>query len=240
MQKLILYTLALVTLCSMGASVVMAQTEWSGENTASATSNISATGTPKRPLPPRSLPPRIEPRPKVMDQRGTTTKEKIGQQKMMMNRGTTTGTSTMTDRRSERMEKLSAQRKEIIKRQTEMMFKRIEAAIDRLKKLGDRIGERIIKLKEKGVNTTKAESLLATAKTEIINAETALASAKTAAQSAIDSETPKDAFEAVRTHVVEAREAAKKAHKALVDSVISLKGKSDNRTATTTATTTTP
>lgn len=181
-----------------------------------------------------ALPLRVDERQRMADQRASTTQER-----MMFNRGTTTGTSTMGERRVERMEKLSAQRKEIIKRQAEMMFNRIGAAIERLKKLGDRIGERIAKLKEKGIDTTKAESLLAGARTEITNAETHLDMAKTTTQGAIESETPKEAFAAVRTHVEQARDAAKKAHKALVDSVVALKGKSEGRTATTTATTTT-
>jgi hypothetical protein len=168
-----------------------------------------------------------------MDQRASTTQER-----MMLNRGTSTGTSTMGERRAELMGKLSAQRKEIISHLAERMFGRIAAAIERLKKIGDRIGERIAKLKEKGINTTKAESLLTSARTEITNAETALAAAKTAAQGAIESGTSKEAFAAVRTHVREARDAAKKAHKALVDSVVALKGKSGDKTATTTATTT--
>ncbi len=170
---------------------------------------------------------------KTMGQYGTTTG-----QRMMFNRGTSTGTSTMGERRAELMGKLSAQRKEIINRFAERMFGRIAAAIERLKKLGDRIEERIAKLKEKGMNTTKAESLLASARTEITNAETHLGMAKTAAQGAMESGTPKEAFAAVRTHVVEARDAAKKAHKALVDSIIALKGRSGDKTATTTATTT--
>lgn len=234
MQKSISFILALSMALAVGASATSAQTEGStGDTSSSATNNTAGTGGIKRPLPPR-----IDARQRILDQRGTTTTQKMGQERMMLGRGTTTGTSTMGERRAERMEKLSAQRKEIIKRQAAMMFKRIEAAIERLKKLGDRIGERIAKLKEKGVNTTKSEALLASARTEITNAETALAAAKTAAQGAIESGTPKEAFEAVRTNVVGAREAAKKAHKALVDSVIALKGKSGDKTATTTATTT--
>lgn len=234
MQKSISFILALSMAFAVGASITSAQTEGStGGTPSSATSNTTGTGGIKRPLPPR-----IDARQKMMGERASTTRQKIDQRGMMANRGTTTGTSTMGERRGERMEKLSAQRKEIIKRQATMMFKRIEAAIERLKKLGDRIEQRIAKLKEKGVNTTKAESLLASARTEITNAETALAAAKTAAQGAIESGTPKEAFTAVRTNVVGAREAAKKAHKALVDSVIALKGKSGDKTATTTATTT--
>lgn len=235
MQKLISFILALSMVFAVGTSVTSAQTDGSTEDTS------TGTGTPgiKRPLPPR-----IDARQKMMDGRASTTGQKTDQQKMMLNRGTTTGSTTinqkMQERRAERMEKLSAQRKEIVKRQAGMMFMRIEAAIERLKKLADRIGERIVKLKEKGIDTAKAESLLGSARTEIINAQTALEAAKTAAQGAIESETPKEAFEAVRTDVEEARNAAKKAHKALVDSVVALKGKSGSKTATTTATTTTP
>ncbi len=185
-----------------------------------------------------ALPLRVDERQKILRERGTTTNQNMGGQRMMIDGGTTTGTSTMGERRAERMEKLSGQRKEIIKRYAEMMFKRIEAAVERLKKLGNRIEERITILKGKGMNTAKAESLLASARIEITNTETHLGMAKTAAQGAIESGTPKEAFAAVRTHVEEARDAAKKAHRALVDSVVALKGKSGGKTATTTATTT--
>lgn len=230
MQKSISFILALSMAFAVGASTVSAQTDGSTGDT----STSSGTTGPKRPLPPR-----IDARQKMMDGRASTTAQKTDQQRMMLDRGTTTGTSTMGERRAERMEKLSAQRKEIVKRQAAMMFKRIEAAIERLKKLGDRIGERIVKLKEKGVNTTKSEALLVSARSEITNAETHLGLAKTAAQGAIESETPKEAFEAVRAHAGEAKEAVKKAHRALVDSIVALKGKSGNKTATTTAATTT-
>lgn len=185
-----------------------------------------------------ALPLRVDERQKILRERGTTTNQNMGGQRMMIDGGTTTGTSTMGERRAERMEKLSGQRKEIIKRYAEMMFKRIEAAVERLKKLGNRIEKRITILKGKGMNTAKAESLLASARIEITNTETHLGMAKTAAQGAIESGTPKEAFAAVRTHVEEARDAAKKAHRALVDSVVALKGKSGGKTATTTATTT--
>jgi len=228
MQKSISFTLAFSMAFAVGASIASAEMGLYRDTPSSATSNATGTSN-KFPLPPRDANKKTteNPRPATMERERT-----------MLNRGTTTGTSTMGERRAERMEKLSAQRKEIIKRQAEMMFQRIEAAIERLKKLGDRIGERIVKLKEKGINTTKAESLLASARTEITNAETHLGMAKTAAQGAIESETPKEAFAAVRTHVEQARDAAKKAHRTLVDSIVALKGKSGDKTATTTATTT--
>src|SRR3989337_2070461 len=214
MQKSISFTLAFSMAFAVGASIASVEMGLYRDTPSSATSNATGTSN-KFPLPPRDANKKTteNPRPAAMERERT-----------MLNRGTTTGTSTMGERRAERMEKLSAQRKEIIKRQAEMMFQRIEAAIERLKKLGDRIGERIVKLKEKGINTTKAE--------------THLGMAKTAAQGAIESETPKEAFAAVRTHVEQARDAAKKAHRTLVDSIVALKGKSGDKTATTTATTT--
>lgn len=221
MQKSISFMLAFGVAFALGASITSAEMGLYRDAPSSATSSVTGISN-KFPLPPRDAHQKTTGNPKPA----------------AIERGTTTGTSTMGERRTERMEKLSAQRKEIIKRQAEMMFVRIGAAIERLKKLGDRIGERIAKLKEKGINTTKAESLLVNARTEITNAETRLGLAKTAAQGAIESGTPKEAFEAVRAHVEEAKEATKKAHKALVDSIVALKGKSGDKTATTTAATT--
>lgn len=211
------------------ASMASAQTEGT-----TGTTN-TGTGTPKMMRP---IAPRVEKRITNVDQR-------IAQQKDLMNRASTAGTSTrlqnMQEKRADRIEKLTDKRKEIIRNFAARMFHRMEAAIERLKKLDERIGSRITKLKEKGIDTSKAEIALGTAKTEIGNAETHLAAAKTAAQGAIDSETPKEAFESVRTHVEMTRDAIKKAHKALIDAVVALKGKSGNKggAATTTATTTT-
>lgn len=225
MQKSISFMLAFGMAFTIGAGITSAEMGLYRDTPSSATSNATGTSN-KFPLPPRDAHQKTTGNPKpAAIERGTTT-------------GSTTINQKMQERRAERMEKLSAQHKEIIKRHAEMMFMRINAAIERLKKLADRIGERITKLKERGVDTAKAESLLARARGEITNAENALAAAKTAAQGAIESETPKEAFEAVRTHVEEAKEATKKAHKALVDSIVALKGKSGDRTATTTATTT--
>ncbi|MDO8572844.1 MAG: hypothetical protein Q7S11_03720 [bacterium] len=219
MQKSILFIFALSMIFVIGANIASAEMGLRRDASSSATSNATGTSN-KFPLPPRDAHQKItgNPKPTAMER----------------------GTSTMGEPRQERIEKLSAQRKEIIKRQAEMMFQRIEAAIERLKKLGVRIEERIIKLRGKGMNTTKAGSLLVSARTEITNTETHLGMAKTAAQEAIESETPKEAFEAVRAHVEQVRDAAKRAHKALIDSIVALKGKSGNKTATTTATTTTP
>jgi hypothetical protein len=178
---------------------------------------------------------RIERRVQTLDQR-------IENQKTLLNRSTTIASSTIKEKIQERVAarvaKLTEARKEIITRFAKRMFDRIEAAIERQKKLADRIQERIAILKGKGINTASAETLLVQARTEITSAEQSLADAKAAAQSAVDADDPKTAFEAVRADVKNAVNSVKKTHQALVAVVVAIKGKSSGGTATSTATTT--
>lgn len=214
MKKGIALTLAISAVMS-SASIVLAQTE--------STSSAKMPGS------------RVEKRVQNIDQR-------IDRQNQLMNRASTTASSTMgqkmEERRTARIAKLTEARQEIIKRFAQRMFERIAAAIERHKKLADRIQERIGILKGKGVDISKSETALALARTEIANAEQALNSAKTDAQNAVGSDDPKAAFETVRTDVKNAIESVKKAHQALVNAIVALKGKSGAGTAPGTATTT--
>ena len=111
------------------------------------------------------------------------------------------------------------------------MIGRMNAAINRLKKIADRLDSRIAKEKARGVDTTKAEANIAIARVKIADAETAVSLAanivsSTTANIDLNSTTtkPSDIGKPVRETLARARESVFAAHKALVDAISSLTG----------------
>lgn len=127
---------------------------------------------------------------------------------------------------------------------------RMRNAIDRLKKLSDRLDGAIVKFKEKGVDTTAAEALIATAKVKVGEAEVAVANAMSAIEAAKPGTTGASTGEvseatrkAVKDALDKAKEAIDAAHKALVEAVKSLKapgGVGSDRSSNPGSSTTTP
>lgn len=112
------------------------------------------------------------------------------------------------------------------------MITRLKAAVERFTKIADRIDSRILKLKGNGVDTSKAESNVAIARTKITEATAAVAAAEASITSAVASanasETssttaPVDSGKPVREALQKARAAVEEAHKALVNAVESLR-----------------
>lgn len=121
-------------------------------------------------------------------------------------------------------------------------IERYEAAITRLEKLAQRIDSRIAKFEAEGVNVTKAKELMVIAKLKIETAKTSvsginLQSELTASSTATTTVMIKKDFEGLRAQLEKAKTDIKAAHAALVDVVKNLKP-GQNRTATSTATTT--
>jgi len=113
------------------------------------------------------------------------------------------------------------------------ILRRLTAAQTRLDKIEDRIASRIDKLKEKGVDTSKAEAALIQAE----NAGSAAASAIDNAQleiGAIDAQsaTVREAVSAAKTAVKQAKQALVSYHKALVAAIRQLKASADLREGT--------
>lgn len=157
--------------------------------------------------------------------------------------------TTMDEKRAEMKER----RSEILKRNAMRMVAHMNAAIGRLSKLADRVDSRIIKMKEHGADTTKAEANIALTRTKIAEAsaavklaEDSIAGAALSADVTASSTSPSDPGKMVREALNKAKEAVFAAHKALVEAIKSLKGIKIDVTATTTAetntgaTTTTP
>src|SRR3990167_2810380 len=140
--------------------------------------------------------------------------------------------STFDERKAATQEKLAERRSAILQR------------------IATRIDSRIVKLKERGVNTAASEALLATARQKLDTATTAVESAKAAMESALtaadvdangDGKPDKvDPGKKVREFLAAARDATKDAHRALVETIKSLKssaelrGKTPGATATST------
>jgi hypothetical protein len=106
----------------------------------------------------------------------------------------------------------------------------MNAAIDRITKLADRIDSRILKLKEKNIDTSKAEASIAIARTKIVEAKAAVALAKSAVEGALlnadvsaSSTAAVNAGKPVREALEKARVAVVAAHKALVGATEALK-----------------
>ncbi|KKW36074.1 MAG: hypothetical protein UY81_C0033G0001, partial [Candidatus Giovannonibacteria bacterium GW2011_GWA2_53_7] len=164
------------------------------------------------------------PRPEVKNRMmGSSTPEK-------MNERMDAAKERMSERRDEVKTRMLEKKSEILKRMAKQSIVRLRAAVERLSKLANRLEARIAKIKEKGVDTTKATSLLAIARTQITGATTAIneaeasipAAATQADRSASDT-TNLAPGKAVREALHKAEVALKAAHKALVDAIVALK-----------------
>ncbi|MDO8520981.1 MAG: hypothetical protein Q7S52_02600 [bacterium] len=158
--------------------------------------------------------------------------------------------STIDERKAAAREKMAERRSVILQRIANRMIEQMEKAIERLGKIATRVDSRIAKLKERGVNTAASEALLATARQKLTAATTAVESAKAAMGTALtaadvdangDGKPDKvDPGKKVREFLAAARNAVKDAHRALVETIKSLKssaelrGKTPGATATST------
>lgn len=136
------------------------------------------------------------------------------------------------------------------------VIERNNAAIERFTKLADRIDSRIAKLDANKIDTTKAKSLMVTARAKIETAKASIALIKlpsTVAASTTASTTVsmlKEAFQTVQKQIEKAKTDLKAAHAALVNVIENIKPgqekldkmgvekEKEHRSATSTATTT--
>ena len=135
--------------------------------------------------------------------------------------------------------------KEMLKKRAEQVLKRVAAHIDRLDKVAERIDSRIKKFEGTGSNMTESKTLLEKARVSITDARTALTELRTSLDEIVSQSQGKpqnELVKSVRGASDKVKEAIKTAHKALVDSVNSMKpGLRRLKNATSTApTTTTP
>lgn len=114
----------------------------------------------------------------------------------------------------------------IITRYFDKMTKRLDAALEREKKLMDRVGSRIKKFEEKGAHVDAAKKNISDARAAWQKAKDALDEAKTKFEALKASDNPKIAFQNVKRLVMDVVGLIKKTHAGIVKTVVSLKGAS--------------
>ena len=108
----------------------------------------------------------------------------------------------------------------------DIIINRYEAANSRLEKLANRIDSRIAKMKEKGVDTSEAEKLMAVAETEIKTAEvstTDFTSTVSGTSFGTTVAEVKQNFATIKTQMEETKSKIKEAHATMVDVINNLK-----------------
>lgn len=131
----------------------------------------------------------------------------------------------LQQQRQEVRARFSEVRKARIRAFWERMAKRLEAAIEREKKLADRIESRLNKFQEAGKDVSASRAKLGQARAKINQAEAALNAAKGTVEAVLNADDPKAAFQEVRDTVLKDVIAKiKEAHAALVDVINTLKG----------------
>ncbi len=131
------------------------------------------------------------------------------------------------DERKEKVAtKISAVRKERIRKYSVHMITRIEALVERLNTLADRLETRIAKIKtdDSNLNTTQAEADLAEAKLKLSEAKTKLEIIKSDLETTLVADDPKVIYEKVKTSLSELKTILKEAHQLMVHSIGELKG----------------
>ncbi len=152
--------------------------------------------------------------------------------------------NAIKEKKAEVKSNLDGKRLENMKKQGERVIERLAAALKRLQNIAERLDSRIKKSEEKGFDTVKAKADLVIAKAKIEAAKTKLDAAKTAIANIIlgtdgtATTTPGEILSGkiklIKEQVRIVEEALKEAHKALVQATTDLKGKSGDKTATTT------
>ena len=130
----------------------------------------------------------------------------------------------IAQKRVEQQKQLAEKRKERIRAYFTRMFTRLEAAVERLNKLMARVESRIQKFEERGVDVTDAQEKLQKARSAITEADFKLNAARGLVEDILSGEDPKKIFENARETVKSTVISIKQAHRALVDSIVALKG----------------
>lgn len=130
----------------------------------------------------------------------------------------------VAQRRAEQQKLVSEKRKERIRAYFGKMFTRIEAAILRLDTLADRIASRIQKFEDRDIDVEKAQQLLSDARSLIEQAKQTLADARGSIENILNNENPKEIFALTRNTIKSVVTHIKEAHRALVESIVALKG----------------
>lgn len=136
---------------------------------------------------------------------------------------------TVGERLAERQAQVVEKRKERVDAYFKKMFTRLDAAIERLQKLAERIESRIVKFEKRGADVDQARELLTVGHGAITEARTLLENARGIVENILAGDDPRVIFEHARETVKSVIDSIKQAHRALVDSIVALKGASAAR-----------
>ena len=89
--------------------------------------------------------------------------------------------------------------------------------------LSERVESRIVKLEERGFDLTSARALLSAAEAEVARAYIKIGSIEGEVTAALDTDSPREAFGAVRELFGEVKNSVKAAHRALVEAIKAVK-----------------
>lgn len=124
---------------------------------------------------------------------------------------------------SQTKEMLAEKRKALITNFYYVLKKRLEAAVERLKKLGTRISSRLDKLTAQGYDVSALKVKLADAQTKLSEVEKTISLLDPQMTGVINSETPKVAFEKVRNNLKEIKQNLKDVHQEYVEIIVEIK-----------------
>ncbi|MBY0110875.1 hypothetical protein K2Y00_02640 [Patescibacteria group bacterium] len=149
-------------------------------------------------------------------------KEKVGEHRAEVKEAIAERRAQFASTTALRRAELTENVKERVLMRTEHVARLLDAMIARLETLSDRIEARIAFLEERNADTEAAKTELAEADAAIAKAASAVDEVKEGLEEALDSETPREALQAVKPLGDAAKEAIRAAHTALIEAVRAL------------------
>lgn len=169
--------------------------------------------------------------PEVLKEKRTIFREDIKKERTEVKEQIKEKREAFRDEAKERVEalkkKISEERAKRIEAFFSTMVRKFEAAISRLRDLGDRIDSRLDKFEDAGKDVVALRASLDKARVVIDDAESALDRAKEEFNSFATSDNPQEYFKKVKEVASSVAQKVKDAHKALVDVINSIKGVSN-------------
>lgn len=163
---------------------------------------------------------RLEERSALLKERSQKKEEELKQRAQKLEEKTEARTQKLEEAKA----RLALRQKQKLARYADQMLKRLQAALDREKRLGDRIQSRIDKAKANGKNVAKAQAALDKAKSTWQEAAKLLDDVKAKAAAAGSAADAKAAFEEVKNQIADLARKLKEVHAAFVDATVALKG----------------
>lgn len=129
------------------------------------------------------------------------------------------------ERREEVKEKMIVKREERVRNLFSLLTRRFQAAVERLKKLGERINNRLTKLSESGNDVSSYQQQLSSASTLLSQVEQKISGLNSILESALANSDPKSAFDtSLKAEIDSIKEDLKSVHQTYVQIITQIKG----------------